>query len=204
LNIFTTSFDVLPCEPFGFTCQTMRNCGNGALTGSENTAPGAALSIPVRTMCANSWSDIPGKAFRILTLVRPSDVAIAKSGCNAKVVGEPVHAAGPISVTTTNATIGRRGRFVPTMRADARIRALTEVINLTGIDITQPLSRCCAKADGRRVTVALQPSAVSRLARSACSCRCRYSRGSLVRRCPGGWWFPLSQGCRSRRPTLLE
>ena len=40
----------------------------------------------------------------MLTLAIPADVFIAKSGCSARVVGEPVHATGPISSPSASAT----------------------------------------------------------------------------------------------------
>ena len=65
----------------------------------------------------------------------PTGVAMVKSGCNASVVGEPVHAAGLISNPSASATDDGRRRFDPVIRTDAMARAITDAVDLVGTDI---------------------------------------------------------------------
>src|SRR5690349_5382574 len=53
----------------------------------------------------NSASVIPGGDWRMLTLAMPSGVITSKSGCNARVAGEPVQAARPESRSRTRGGI---------------------------------------------------------------------------------------------------
>jgi hypothetical protein len=59
----------------------------------------------------NSASVVPGNEPRMLTLATPAAVITSKSGCNARVEGEPVHAAGPKSSTRASPTADARDRF---------------------------------------------------------------------------------------------
>jgi hypothetical protein len=134
LKIFTTNLDVPP-GPLGMACQTIRYCGNGGWTGPGSTAFGAARSIPVLIICPNSWSVRSGRDPRMLTLAVPTGVVIAKSGCSASVVGEPVHAARQNSATNASAVNDGRDGFRPVIRASPKGRALTEAVGRVGKDI---------------------------------------------------------------------
>src|SRR3954466_6489330 len=95
-NTFTTSRE-MPRAADGFTGHTTRCVGNGGSIGPACTRLPTARCIPAKTNRANSASVIPGGDCRMLTLARPAGVMTSKSGRNARLAGEPVHAARPNS-----------------------------------------------------------------------------------------------------------
>ena len=80
----------------------------------------------------------------MLTLAIPPNAFTSKSGRSARVVGEPVHAAGPNSDTNASATTDDRDSLGRMVHKDIKFHALTDANNLPSVNITLALLRSLA------------------------------------------------------------
>jgi hypothetical protein len=76
----------------------------------------------------------------MLTLVIPTGVVIAKSGCRASVAGDPVHPAGKNSAINASATKNGGDRFGPVIRVSPVGRELTGAVDRVGKGVMTALA----------------------------------------------------------------